>query len=218
SRARLLVEQDTEDADGTDDVLDASFAEILERDIETVPHLVPHCSGNADPVRSSELLEARRYVDAVAEDIAVLDDHVAEVDPDAILNPPRRRYIRVAPRHPTLDFGSALYGVGNTLEFDQHSVAGRFDDASLVLGNDRIDELEAVGPEPRESSRLVGFHQSAITDHVSRENRREPALATRFHCARLTEAAVRFHCLSHLDQVYFTDRPRALLRLLLRVI
>jgi hypothetical protein len=83
-----------------------------------------------------------------------------------------------------LDFGSALHSIGNTLELDEHSIARRFDDMPLVLGDDRIDELEPVGPEPRESARLVGFHQSAITDHVSRENRRQSPLATTwFHCA-----------------------------------
>ena len=181
--ARRRVEQDAEDADRPEDVLDALFAEVLERDVEPVAHLVPHGGGNADSVRWSELLEARRHVDAIAEDIAVLDDHVAEVDADPELNPSLRRNIRVAPRHPALDLGGALDGVGDALEFHQHSVAGGLDDLPLVLDDDRIDDLEPVGPQPRERARLVGFHQPAVADHVRRENRRQPShAAKRLHC------------------------------------
>src|SRR5206468_2747539 len=104
---------------------------VLERDIKTVAHLISHGGGNADPVRGSHFLKARCHIDAIAKDVTILDDHVAEIDPDPELNPPRRRYIRVAPRHPALDFGSALDGIGNTLELHQHSIAGGFDDASL---------------------------------------------------------------------------------------
>src|SRR5205814_7458033 len=62
-RAGLLVEHDPEDADGPDDVLDALFAEILERDVKPVAHLISYGGGNTDPVRSSQLLQPRRYID-----------------------------------------------------------------------------------------------------------------------------------------------------------
>ena len=45
-----------------------------------------------------------------------------------------------------------------------------------------------MGLEPRERARLVGFHQPAVTDHVSRENRRQPpCVAVGFHRACLAQ-------------------------------
>ena len=74
--------------------------------------------------------------------------------------------VGVAPRHPALDLGRALHGVGDALELDQHAVAGGLDDAAAVLGDGRIDELEPVGLEPRKRARLVDLHQPAVADHV----------------------------------------------------
>jgi tRNA-Thr(GGU) m(6)t(6)A37 methyltransferase TsaA len=64
--------------------------------------------------------------------------------------------------------GTPVVGVGDALGLDQHSIACGFDDPPFVLGDGRIDELEPVGPEPREGARLVAFHQSAVSDHVGR--------------------------------------------------
>ena len=103
----MLVEQDPEDADGPDDVLDVLFAEILERDIETVAHLISHGGGNADPVRGSHLLEARCHIDAIAKDVAVLDNDVADIDADPELDPAVQRHGGIAFGHSHLHFGGA---------------------------------------------------------------------------------------------------------------
>ena len=125
--------------------LSALLAQVLEGDVEAVADLVAHGGGDADAAGGRQLLQAGRDVDAVAEDVAVLDDHVAEVDADPELDPARRRNVRVAPRHSSLDFGGALHGVGDALEFHQHAVAGGLDDAALVLGDGGIEELDAGG-------------------------------------------------------------------------
>ena len=192
-RSRLLVEQHAEDANRPGDVLEALFPHVLERDVEAVADLVAHGGGDADAAGGRQLLQAGRNVDAVAEDVAVLDDHVAEVDADPELDPARRRNVRVAPRHSALDFGGALHGVGNALEFHQHAVAGGLDDAALALGDRGVEELDPVGLEPREGARLVGFHEPAVTDHVSRENRRQPpCVAVGFHRACLAHRGFQF--------------------------
>src|SRR5439155_20188564 len=57
--------------------------------------------------------------------------------------------------------------------------AGGLDDAAAVLGNGWIDELDPMGLETRERPRLVDLHQPTVADHVSRDDRCEPALWSR---------------------------------------
>src|SRR6266436_3916812 len=166
--------------DWTGDVLDALVAEILEFEVvQSVTDLITHRAGDADATGLGEGFEARRHVDAVAKDVVFLNDHVAQIDADAELHPPRRRDVRVTSRHSALNLGSAQHGVGDAVEFDQHAVASGLDDAATVLRDSRIDELDPMGLETRERPRLVDLHQPTVADHVSGEDRGEPALWSR---------------------------------------
>ena len=180
-RGRLgAVEAHPEDAERAGDVLDGLLALVLERDVEAVADLdlVADRARHADAARLGQLLQARGDVDAIAEDVVVLEDHVAEVDADAELDPARRRHIRVAPRHPALDLDRTLHRVGDALKLDQEAVAGGLDDPAAVLGDRRVDQLEPVGPQARKRAGLVGLHQPAVADHVGGEDRGEPAFDT----------------------------------------
>ena len=185
------VQSDAKGRDRPDDVLDGLLAEILERDVEPVADLdlVAHRARHADAARLGQLLQTRGHVHAVAEDVVVLEDHVAEVDADAELDPAGRRHVGVAPRHAALDLDRALHRVGNALELDQQAVAGGLDDAAPVLGDRRVDQLEPVGLEARERAGLVGLHQPAVADHVGRQNRGQPALDLRQFHARLPRSS-----------------------------
>jgi hypothetical protein len=68
---------------GPGDVLDLPLAQILKRDIKLIAHLISHHSADADPTWLCQCLQACRYIDAVAEDVVLFNDHVAEVNPDA---------------------------------------------------------------------------------------------------------------------------------------
>ena len=170
-----LVEAHPEHADRPGDVLDALLAQILERDAEPVADLIAHRARDADAARLGELLQARGHVHAIAEDVVVLADHVAEVDADAKADLALRRHVAVAPRHALLDLDRARHGIRDARELDQHAVAGGLDQPPLVLGDRRVDQLETMGLETRERARLIGFHQAAVADHVGGEDGREPA-------------------------------------------
>jgi hypothetical protein len=62
----------------------------------------------------------------------------------------------VALDHAVLDFDGAAHGVDDAAELDERAVAGALDDAALVNGDGRIDEVAAQSPQPRERALLVG--------------------------------------------------------------
>jgi hypothetical protein len=57
-------------------------------------------------------------------------------------------------------------------------------DAAAVLRDGRIDEFDPMGLETRKRPRLVDLHQPTVTDHVSGDDRCEPAF--RFGHAHLS--------------------------------
>ena len=136
------------------------------------------------PPGSAIDFEARRDIDAVAEDVVLVDDDIAEVDADAIEQGARSRHVAIAPLHALLEIDGATQRLGDALEFDQQAVAGRLDDAPLAPRDRRIDEFEPYGLEPGKRPGFVRFHEAAETDHVGRDDRRKPAIGfMRFHPA-----------------------------------
>ena len=57
-----------------------------------------------------------------------------------------------------LDHGGTAHGIDDRGELDQHAVAGRFEDAAAVLGDQRI-ELAPIAFDNRESAFFVRAHQ-----------------------------------------------------------
>jgi hypothetical protein len=71
---------------------------------------------------------------------------------------------------------TAQRSASTTLEkFDEEAVAGGLDDAALVLGDHRVDQLAADRPQPRERTFLVGADQPAVARDIRRENGRQSA-------------------------------------------
>jgi hypothetical protein len=85
ARLRVLAaEQDSVHADRPVDVLDLLLAEIFVGHVQAIADLIADRRGDADASGLGDRFEARRYVDAVAENVALVHDHVAEIDADAI--------------------------------------------------------------------------------------------------------------------------------------
>ena len=134
---------------------------------------------HGDAARLGDALDPRRDIDPVAEDIVVVDDHIAKIDADAELDPPVLGNVAVPIAHLALDFGGALDRAHHAGEFDQHAVAGQFDDAALMIGDGRIDQLGAVILETRQRADLIGPHQAAVADHVGGQDRGKSAFQVR---------------------------------------
>src|SRR5262249_31175422 len=80
----------------------------------------------------------------------------------------------------------AFDGVDRTAEIDQKPVPGDFEDAALVLCDQRLQHFLASLLQGRQCAGLVLLHESAIADHIGSKNGGEPALGGFFcHVAPL---------------------------------
>jgi hypothetical protein len=128
----------TVNADRVRDVLDRLLAHVLETEGKLIAYLVVHYSRDAYAAWLGQRLETCRDVDAIAIDVVVIADDVADVDADAELDSPVRGHLRVALNHSALNIDCAAYCVDNADEFNQHAVARRLYDATAVLDNLRV--------------------------------------------------------------------------------
>ncbi len=89
--------------------------------------------------RLANLLQPRRDVDAVAEQVVALDHNVAEIDPDAEDEALFRRGSLLAFRHALLHRDREGDRIDDRAEFGDEAVAHRLDDPPAILGKKRID-------------------------------------------------------------------------------
>ena len=120
--------------------------------------VVDHCR-NRDATRIGKSFEAGSDVDAITVNVSVLDDDVAEIDADSELNALCVRDAGIVLGHTLLHCHRAGDGFDNAGKLDKEAVSGGLDNATLVNGDLRIDQLAPVGSEPRECTLLVGAHQ-----------------------------------------------------------
>ena len=78
-------------------------------------------------------------------------------------------------RHKSLYRDRALDRSHDRGEFKQHTVAGGFDDASAVFGDNRRYRF-AVRAQTARGARFVSAHEAAVAGHVGGENGCESAL------------------------------------------
>ena len=82
-----------------------------------------------------------------------------------------RRDLGVALDHRSLDFNGAVHRVDDAPELDDCAIAGALDDAAVVHGDGRVDQVAAERPQPRQNPVLVGSGKPRIADHVGHQDR-----------------------------------------------
>jgi hypothetical protein len=152
------------------------LAQVLKPEIDFVAHLVTHDPADADPARLGQGFQPRRDIDAIAEDVVVVDDDVAEIDADAKLDAALARDTVIAQRHLALQFDRAAHRIDDAREFDQQPVAGRLDNAAAMLGNFGVHQFAPGYLERRERALLVLAHQPRIAGDIGRQHRRQAPL------------------------------------------
>src|SRR5207245_766734 len=73
---------------GPSDVLERLLAHVFEGEVELARRILPNAGRDANAARLGQAFEPGRDVNAVARDVAVLDDDVADIDADAELDAP----------------------------------------------------------------------------------------------------------------------------------
>src|SRR6516164_5823465 len=111
------------------DVLDLLLAEVLKAEFEPVAHLIADDPADAYTTRLGQGLQPRGDIDSVAEDVVLLNDHVAEVDANAELDPVLWRRTLVAVGHCPLHLDGAMHRVNHARELRQEAVAGVLHDS-----------------------------------------------------------------------------------------
>ena len=148
-RLRRLADFERVNPDRFHDVLELGRAEIGDGQIEPPLHLPVGVLGETDRARLANAFEARGDVDAVAHQIAVgLLDHIAQMNADAEFDAALRRQARIALGQTVLHLDRAAHGVDHAAELDEAAVASALENAPIVQGDGRIDQIAAQRPEP----------------------------------------------------------------------
>src|SRR5262245_30653134 len=80
------VQADTIDADWSLDIFKLEDPEFIKDDVELSNDLLENACRRQDATRLGQRFKARGDVHAVAEDVPVFNDNIAEIDPGAILD------------------------------------------------------------------------------------------------------------------------------------
>src|SRR5262249_30436218 len=130
-----MVQGNAVGAHRTRDVLERLFAQVSEGDVEFAGCVFLNPRRDADATRFRQAFEPGRDVDPMAEDVLALDDDVALVDANTELDALVFGDGGVPLDHLALHRDRAGNRFDDARELDQQPVAGRLDDAALVLGD-----------------------------------------------------------------------------------
>src|SRR5215471_10794621 len=158
------------------DVLDLLLAHVLERNGELVAHLIAYHPADADAARFSQGLKARCDVDTVAEDVVVVDDDVAEIDPDAEIDAPFGLHAGIACGHLALHLDRATNRIDHAHKLAKQTVARCVDDAAAVLPDLGVGNLSPQRLQRSERAFFVRPHEARVARDVGRQDRCEAPL------------------------------------------
>ena len=144
---------------------------IVEQQVYLPPNLPLRIIGDADAAWLSDSLKTRCNVDAITEDIVVIDDNVSDVYSDADFIPHFLRHGDDLLSHPGLNHSSASRCVDSTGELDEHTVPSRLHDTPAVGGDGRINPCFSDRLELGQRAFLVDPHETAIPGHIRGEYR-----------------------------------------------
>jgi len=131
--------------------------------------MVVDAARDADTAGLGQPLETHGDIDAIAEDVAVLDHDIADIDADAKPHTALFAEGQVGLGKITLDLNGALYGGKYAGEFGENAVTGRAADPAAVLRDDRVGD-GSMGRERRQRVFLGDAHQAAIPLDIGGED------------------------------------------------
>ena len=154
-------------------ILQLALAGILEAQRQLAVHLLVDGVGQEDAARLCNGLQAGGDVDAFAEHVVLLDDHIREVDADAEAHAPVFRQVGIAGVGCLLHVDGEGDGIHRAAELGQKPVAQRLDDAPAILRDQRVDDGRLAFHQLGQRARLVAFHQPRVARDIGREDCRQ---------------------------------------------
>ena len=158
-----------------DDVLQRDLAHRFEMDTRLAARLLYRRTRDVDGAALGDLLQPDCDVDALAENVAALEDDLAEIHADPEFQPPVGRAVLGAFRDILLRRDRVLDGPDNAVEGHQRAVAGRLDDAAAIARGERAEFVEKRH-DARMRSGLVEIDEPAKANDVGRHDRGQPSL------------------------------------------
>jgi hypothetical protein len=158
-------------AHGLGDILEDLWTKVIAGNIDLAPDLPIGVVRHTDAARLGDTFKARRDIDAIAEDIAIVNYNIADVNADAEFDPLVLRHRSILLGHARLNVNGTTYRIHGASKFDQHAVTGRFDDAASMRSYGGINEGLSNSLKPGQRILLVGTHQAAIPSDIRRQHR-----------------------------------------------
>ena len=158
--------------DRVGNILDLLLANVGEMHRQLVGDLLVDGARDADAADRRDALQARRDVHAVAEQIAVALDHVADGDADAEAHLPAGRIGHVAGAQAFLDVDGAAHRLDGAGKFGEHGVARGIENPPAGA-RDEVVHHRAIGGEPPQRLLLVFGDELAVAGDVGSENGRD---------------------------------------------
>src|ERR1700733_1205659 len=164
------------DFDGLRDVLEVPKPQLLAGKREFFEQVIMCLARNANSARFGYTLKPCGDVHAIAVNIVIIDDDVAEVYANPKFDPLIDTYPGVPLAHAALHFNGASYRVNHRRELDQHAVPGRLDDTASMFFDFRIDQRLPMPLQLSERAFLIHAHKTAVAGHIRSHNCCKPAL------------------------------------------
>jgi len=140
------------------DVFDFAISERLISADQLVFYLLVNAARDINLARISDSLKTGSNINAITVNIISFDDNVAKIDTDPILDPMMLGQRRVASNHVLLDNNGAPHGFDWTIENGDKTVAGGFDEPSVVFCNAGLYEVALDPLDAIVRSFLIDLH------------------------------------------------------------
>ena len=132
--------------------------------------MLPHGLRHSDTADRSNAFEAGRDIHAVAKDVPTFDNYVPDVYSHAEFDALLLWHSKIPRSHSALNIGGAGDSAHDAWEFDQQTVPGQLNNASLVLRDLAVNQFRAQLFKCSQCGGLVLAHEPAVSDYVGGKN------------------------------------------------
>src|ERR1700730_2745178 len=108
-------------------------SDLLKAECQIFQQMIVGLTRDVDAAGLGDAFKPRRDVHTITENIVSIDNDIADIDSNAEFDSFVSGHVSVALDHAALHFDGAAHRVNNGREFNKHSVAGCFHNATTVF-------------------------------------------------------------------------------------